>query len=56
MQTTNKKHWVNGHQLRGGWFHTFNMSIWNYGVMISWGELPNGCRKEKIKIEFFKLS
>jgi hypothetical protein len=46
---------MNGHQLRGGWFHTLNFRIFNIGIMFSWGELPNGYRKDKIKIEFFKL-
>lgn len=35
--STERRHWVNGHQVRGGWFHTFNMSIFSVGLMFSWG-------------------
>ena len=55
MKTTTKKHWKNGHQIRGGWFHTINLSLGNYGIMISWGELPNGCRKDKLEINLFRF-
>ena len=34
MEKTEKKHWVNEHQVRGGWFHTLNVSLGNFGVMI----------------------
>ena len=37
LPKTEKKHWVNGHQLRGGWCNTFNISLLSLGVMISWG-------------------
>lgn len=50
MKTTTKKHWQNGHQLRGGWFHTLNLSAFNYGVMLTWGTLPN-----TLTIQLFKL-
>lgn len=55
MKTTEKRHWVNGHQLRGGWHHTFCLSIFSLGVMFSWGELPNGYRKDRLKMKAFKL-
>lgn len=53
MKTTERKHWENGHQIRGGWFHTYNLAIElghvTIGVMVSWGwkVLP--------KVQFFKL-
>jgi len=55
MKTTTKKHWVNGHQIRGGWFHTYTASFGRYGVMLSWGKLPNGYRVDRLKIDFYKL-
>lgn len=45
---TERKHWVNGHQVRGGWFHTFNMNIFSLGIMFSWGRV--------FKVEFFNLT
>lgn len=47
MKTTEKRYWVNGHQVRGGWFHTLNMSLFYYGVMVSWGKT--------FKVEVFKF-
>lgn len=38
MIKTEKKYWVNGYQIRGGWFKTLNLSILSYGVMFSWGK------------------
>lgn len=55
MKTTEKKYWVNGHQLRGGWFHTVNISVRSLVVMVSWGTLPNGYRHDSLKIKFYKL-
>ena len=55
MNISEKKHWQNGHQVRGGWFHTLNFSFLSYGIMFSWGELPNGYRKDHLKIKLFKL-
>lgn len=37
MKTTEKKHWLNGHDIRGGWFHTWAWTDGTYGVMFSWG-------------------
>lgn len=45
---TEKKHWVNGHQIRGGWFHTLNMSLFSIGVMLSWGK--------RTKVTLFRLT
>lgn len=42
--TTNKKNWVNGHQVRGGWFNTFTFSIFNFGIMLIWGIEPKNNR------------
>lgn len=46
MQYTQKKHWSNGYQVRGGWFKTYTFRIFNLGIMVS-----NG----KTKIDFFIL-
>ena len=56
MKKTERKHWQNGHQVRGGWFHTVNLSCYFFGVMLSWGELPNGYRNnDALEIEIFRL-
>ena len=57
IQTTEQKHWQNGHQLRGGWHHTFALSlpIFPYAIMFTWGTLPNGYRKDILQVNFFKL-
>jgi hypothetical protein len=56
MKTTELRHWKNGYQLRGGWFHTLNISILKrMGIMFSWGTLPNGYRKDKLKMTIFIL-
>jgi len=54
MRKTEKNYWVNGHQVRGGWFHTFNVSLFGFGLMISWGKPPTG-EKIKNRIMVFKL-
>jgi len=46
---TEKKHWVNGYQIRGKNFKTLNLSLFNYGVMFS------GRILLKAKISFYKL-
>lgn len=48
MKKTEKKHWVNGHQVRGGWFHTLNLSLGNQGLMVYWG-------KGRVEIERYQL-
>jgi hypothetical protein len=49
---TAKKHWVNGYQERGGGKHkTFALSLGNYAVMLSWGQLCG----YKWQIYFYKL-
>lgn len=55
MNTTERKHWQNGHQLRGYWFHTFNVSFYFFGVMFSWGKHPNRFKKDNLKIEIFRF-
>lgn len=47
MIKTEKKYWVNGHQVRGGWFHTYTISLWNYGLLVSWGK--------KVEWSWYKL-
>lgn len=37
MKKTEKRHWVNGYQVRGGWHKTLSLSSFNYAVMFSWG-------------------
>lgn len=34
MRKTEKKYWVNGHQVRGNKRHFFTFSLFNIGVMI----------------------
>lgn len=46
MTHTEKRHWENGYQIRGGWFKTWTFSFGNIGVMISNGD--------KL-IQFYKL-
>jgi len=53
MEKTEKKYWVNGHQVRGGFFHTFNFSIFNIGMMISYGCAI--CKNGTIHLNFYKL-
>lgn len=59
MITTTKKHWVNGYQVRGGWHHTLAFSLFNRGIMFSWGTMPERGgfpeQKTKLKIELYKL-
>jgi hypothetical protein len=50
METTQKKHWQNGYQVRGGWFHTFNFSLFSFGFMVSWGK-----KEIKNRLKVFKL-
>lgn len=61
MIKTNKKHWVNGHQVRANWFNTFTLSFFNIGIMFIWGTEPidsrysfNGKRIVS-RLEFYKL-
>jgi len=49
MKKTEKIHWQNGHQIRGGWHHSVALSIGNYAVLICWG------RKMSLEIELFEL-
>jgi len=35
IQNTEKSYWSNGHQIRGGSFHTFAGSIFNFAAMLS---------------------
>lgn len=37
MNITEKKHWLNGHDIRGGWFHTWAWTDDTYGIIFSWG-------------------
>ena len=50
MRTTKKSHWVNGHQVRGGTFHTLNGSFYKLGFMLAWDR-----SKKHVRINFFKL-
>jgi len=55
---TERKHWKNGHQKRGGWFHTFNISIFNIGIMLMWGNKHQnhyGTISQKPSIQIYKL-
>lgn len=39
MEKTERKHWVNGHMVKGGWFHvfTFAIPVVDIGILIAWG-------------------
>ena len=50
MNKTEKKHWQNGYQVRGGWHKTLALSLWNYAIMIAWGS-----KMEQVEIIFYKL-
>lgn len=56
MITTDKKHWVNGHQVRGGFFHTvtFQLPLTNKAVMISWGQ-GKKAPAFRLKVKLYKL-
>ena len=49
IKTTEQKHWVNGYQLRGGYFRTLNISLLGYGIMFSY-PIANS-----INVTLFKL-
>ena len=51
---TKRRHWVNGHQIRGGYFHTLTLSCYFYAVMFSWGDLPS-YSQNYLKISLYKL-
>ena len=51
MRKTERKHWQNGHQVRGGYYHILAFSFWKYAIMI--GFAHKGHRK--ISIDFYKL-
>jgi hypothetical protein len=46
---TTKKHWVNGYQLRMGWFKTYAVSLGQYALMTTWGG------KTGLKMFIYKL-
>lgn len=56
MRTTEKKHWVNGHHIRGGFFHTvaFQIPLTDKAVMISWGQ-GKKAPAFKLKAQLYKL-
>lgn len=49
FRTTEKRYWVNGHQKRGGNFHSVTASLFNWGIMVSWA---TGERRE---VTLFRL-
>jgi len=51
MIKTEKKHWVNGYQVRGTDFKTYIFNIKSLGVMFS----INGCNIFKSWLSFYKL-
>ena len=44
LRYTERKHWVNGHQVRGGWYHTLAFSLGNRAWMICWGKKKDGTK------------
>jgi len=42
MTLTEKKYWVNGHQVRGVNFHTISLSAFGYGIMFCFGSTYKG--------------
>lgn len=55
MTNTEKKHWVNGYQVRGRVCHTFALSLFNYGVLISWNTRGLTAPAFKTQFKIFKL-
>ena len=61
MTTTNKANWVNGHQIRGGWFNTLTISFLNIGIMFIWGinqqkhRFVYDHKKTVCDVKFYKL-
>ena len=51
MIKTEKKHWVNGYQIRGGYFKTYTFNIKSLGVMFC----INGHNIFKSWLSFYKL-
>lgn len=49
MIKTEQKHWVNGYQIRGGYFRTYTFDIFALGFMLVWGK---GVRA---RLSIFKL-
>ena len=54
MIKTEKKYFGGGHQIRGGWFNTYNFNILSYGFMIVWGKNPL-TDKKLAYIKIYKL-
>ena len=54
MNTTEKIHWLNGYQVRGGWFKTLALSFANIGILFCWG---NKLQKQGFykSLQFYKL-
>lgn len=52
MTLTDKKHWKNGHEVRGGYFHTLTLSLLNFGLMLTWNK---GLNKQP-RIYIFKFN
>lgn len=52
MKTTERKHWLNGHDVRGGWFHTWAWTDDTFGVLFMYG--INRFRPH-VSIKIFKL-
>ena len=51
MEKTEKKYWVNGHQVRGGYFHSFTMSLFFIGIMLSYNS-----KTKNTYLSFYKLT
>jgi hypothetical protein len=52
IQNTKKSCWSNGHQIRGGSFHTFAASILNFAAMLSFDKKRFF---KTLSLEFYKL-
>jgi hypothetical protein len=53
MRTTEKKYWVNGHQIRGGHFHTFATATKKHGFLLSFSILKPYFNFEIMKFREF---
>lgn len=54
IETTEKKHWLNGHDVRGGWFHSWAWTDDEYGVLFFWG-WKNLLKLPVLKFKIYKL-
>jgi len=55
MEKTEKKYWINGYEVRAGWFRTINFNLWNIGIMFVLMYPNKSCGKFPVSVSIFKL-